>query len=218
MRELTFLTSRRAAAVLIPALLLLAACGGSETAEAPAEETSEIAAADEGWITLYDSENPSLDDWDVLGENRWVIADDGAVEATGEGPASFLVTKPDYTDFELQVEFWADEPANSGVFLRCSSRETINQDNAYEVNIFDQRPDQTYATGAVVGVAPPSQQMLAANQWNTFDIHIQGGHIMVNMNGTDTVDIEHDGWDSGPIGLQHGAGTIRFRSVRIRPL
>lgn len=212
------LLSRRTAALSIPAFLMLSACSSAPTEEAEnegAEEMPEKAGGE--WVTLFTSDNPSLEDWNILGEDDWKIADDGSVEATGD-MLSFLVSKQDYTNFELHVEFWADEPANSGVFLRCSSREAINQDNAYEVNIFDQRPDQTYATGAVVGVAPPSQQMLAANQWNIFDITIEGNHIMVTMNGVKTVDVEHAGWESGPIALQHGAGTIKFRKVEIRPI
>ena len=212
------LLSRRTAAMSIPAFLLLSACSSAPTEEASNEGAKEMPEQTGGeWITLYDAANPSLEDWNILGDADWQTADDGSVEATGD-MLGYLVSKQDYTNFELHVEFWADEPANSGVFLRCSSREMINQDNAYEVNIFDQRPDQTYATGAVVGVAAPSQQMLAANQWNMYDITINGTHITVNLNGVQTVDVDHAGWDTGPIALQHGAGTIKFRKVEIRPI
>ncbi len=211
------LLSRRDAALSIPAFLLLSACSSAPTEEASNEGAEQMPAAGGEWVTLFDAANPSLEDWNILGDADWQIADDGSVEATGD-KLGFLVSKQDYTDFELHVEFWADEPANSGVFLRCSSREMINQDNAYEVNIFDQRPDQSYATAAIVGVASPSQQMLAANQWNMFDITIVGNHITVNMNGVQTVDVNHDGWKTGPIALQHGAGTIKFRKVEIRQI
>lgn len=207
--------TRAATALISSALLILAGCGGeaetevAETAETQVEEVAE-------WQVLYDAENPSLANWNTIGDANWTIAEDGAVEATeGNG---YLVTPDNYTDFELRVEFWADEPANSGVFIRCSDPTVINQDNAYEVNIYDQRPDPAYATGSIVTIASPAQVMTAANQWNTFEITAEGSHLNIVMNGVETVDIEHDGYKEGPIGLQHGAGTIRFRSVQIRPL
>jgi S-formylglutathione hydrolase FrmB len=153
--------------------------------------------------------------WNPTGAANWKETD-GVIEATtGTG---LLVSKERYRDFEMHVEFWADDPANSGVFLRCSNPADITQDTAYEVNIYDNRPDQTGATGAIVGVSPSSQPMKAAGKWNTFDIVAQGTHLVVTMNGVKTVDTNDTKYAEGPIALQHAAGTIRFRNVRIRPL
>jgi hypothetical protein len=166
-----------------------------------------------GWTTLLDGTN--MNAWNTLGDANWKSAN-GVIEATtGNG---FLVSKASYKDFELKVEFWVDEPANSGVFLRCSDLKQITQGNAYEVNIFDTRPDQKYATAAIVDVASPPAPMKAAGKWNTFEISAKGNHLTVVMNGTKTVDVQNDKWTQGPIALQHGAGVVRFRSVQIRPL
>ena len=129
-----------------------------------------------------------------------------------------LVTPANYTNFELRVEFWVDAPANSGVFLRCSDAATISQNNAYEVNIYDNRPDQTYATGSIVDVAPPSTPMKAGGKWNTFEIRAEGNHLTVVLNGTKTVDVRNDKYVRGPVALQYGAGVVKFRSVKIRTL
>jgi hypothetical protein len=134
---------------------------------------------------------------------------------TGSG---FLVTPVDYTDFELTLEFWVDEPANSGVFLRCQDPAAINQGNAYEVNIYDTRPDQTYRTGSIVEFAAPSEVINTGGQWNTFEIRAEGTHLTVTLNGVQTVDIDDDTYASGPIGLQYGAGVVKFRNVQIREL
>ena len=37
-------------------------------------------------------------------------------------------------------------------------------------------------------------------------------------NGTQTVDVTDDEFSQGPIALQYGAGTVRFRNVQIRSL
>ena len=166
-----------------------------------------------GWVTLLDG--TTLQGWNTIGNANWKVAD-GAIEASsGTG---MLVTPASYSNFELTVEFWVDAPANSGVFIRCSDPATINQNNAYEVNVYDNRPDQTYATGAIVDTAPASTPMKAGGKWNTFEIRAEGNHLTVVMNGTKTVDVRNDKYARGPIGLQYGAGLVKFRSVKIRPL
>lgn len=171
------------------------------------------AQAPAGWTTLFDG--TSLAAWDRIGTANWTLKD-GLVEANaGQG---FLISKAAYRDFEIRAEFWVDGPANSGVFLRCSNRGEVTQDNAYEVNVYDTRPDQTYATGSIVGIASASSQMKAANQWNKFEITAQGDHIVVMLNGVKTVDTHNAKYAEGPIGLQASAGTVRFRKVEIRPL
>jgi hypothetical protein len=166
-----------------------------------------------GWTTLLDGSN--MNNWNAIGDANWKSAG-GVIEATtGTG---FLVSKASYKDFELKVEFWVDEPANSGVFLRCSNPKEITAMNAYEVNIYDTRPDQKYATGAIVDVASPPAPMKAGGKWNTFEISARGGHLTVTLNGTKTVDVQDTKHADGPIGLQHGAGVVRFRNVQIRPL
>ena len=166
-----------------------------------------------GWKTLFDGK--SLDGWTTTGDANWKVAG-GVVEATtGTG---FLVSKDSYKDFELKVEFWVDEPANSGVFIRCTKPTEIGAANAYEVNIYDTRPDQKFATGAIVDVAGPPSPIKVGGRWSTFEITARGSRLAVKLNGTTTVDATDTKFAQGPIGLQHGAGVVRFRSVQIRPL
>jgi len=92
--------------------------------------------ANAGWTTLFDGS--SLDHWNQIGDANWTLAA-GIVQADkGNG---FLVSKDSYSDFEVRAEFWVDADANSGVFLRCSDPQKVTADNAYEVNVFDKRPD-----------------------------------------------------------------------------
>lgn len=170
-------------------------------------------SAQKGYITLFNGK--SLDNFNQVGNANWKIAD-GAVEAnTGSG---FLVTKVPYTDFDLRVEFWADENANSGVFMRCMDANKIGDTSCYEVNIYDKRPDPSYRTGGIVNTAKPMAQINAAGRWNTYEITARGPHLTVTLNGTKTVDVEDKKYASGPIALQYGAGTVKFRNVQIRPI
>jgi len=170
--------------------------------------------ADAGWITLFDGSN--LDQWNRIGNANWTIAD-GAVQS--DKGAGFLVSKNSYANFQIHAEFWADADANSGIFVRCSDRQKITAENAYEVNIFDKRPDPSYATGAIVGVAKASTVLKAAGKWNTYDITANGNQLTVTLNGVRTVDgIRDSKHANGPIALQHAGGVIKFRKVQIKPL
>src|SRR5262245_12291278 len=83
-----------------------------------------------GWVTLFDGAN--LNSFNVVGNANWKLAD-GIVEATsGSG---FLVTKETYSNFEIRVEFWVDEGANSGVYMRCQDAAKITDMTCYEANI-----------------------------------------------------------------------------------
>ena len=166
-----------------------------------------------GWTTLFDGK--SLAAFNTVGDANWQLVD-GVVQANkGTG---FLVTKSSYADFQLKAEFWVDDDANSGIFIRCENPQQITAMNAYEVNIYDKRPDPAYATGGIVDVAKPSTMLKAGGKWNTYEITALGSHLVVTLNGTRTVDIQHTGHARGPIGLQYGAGTVKFRNVQIKPL
>lgn len=186
------------------ALALLNACGQ------PAPTMTE-----DGWLILFDGN--SLDFWDVLGDANWRI-EDGAAVADESTAASFLVSKQSYDDFELELEFWVNTEANSGVFLRCQDPTAVADTSCYEVNIFDTRPDQTYRTGGIVHHAEPAEFVYTGGQWNRYEIRAEGPRIQVTLNGRDLVDTDIEGFSSGPIALQYGTGVVKFRNVRLRPL
>ncbi|HWI13416.1 MAG TPA: DUF1080 domain-containing protein [Burkholderiales bacterium] len=166
-----------------------------------------------GWLTLFDGS--SLDAFDRVGNANWTVKD-GVVQA--DKGVGFLVTKARYADFQVRAEFWADEDANSGIYMRCTNPEKITDESCYEANIFDKRPDPTYATGAVTKFAKSTTPMKAAGKWNTYEITAKGDHLVVVLNGVKTVDMRDGKFASGPIALQSAAGTIRFRKVEVRPL
>jgi hypothetical protein len=176
------------------------------------------ATAPPGWSTLVDG--PRMSTWEgftPLGAGNWSVFD-GTLQGS-RGNAGFLLTTRDYADFQLQAEFWADEDCNSGFFLRCQDRARVTAENSYEVNIFDKRPDPTYATASIVGFAPvAAPHPRAANRWNTFDITAQGERITVVFNGQQTVDFRQARFKTGPIALQSAGGTVRFRRVIVRSL
>ena len=194
------------------AALLLAACS-SMPAWVPGS----------GWTTLIDGDK-GLENFNRVGDANW-RAEGGAIVAD-KGKGGFLVSKNSYKDFDLRVEFWADHNTNSGIFMRCADPKTITDKSCYEANIFDQRPDQTYATGGIVHFAKVLQPSKAGGKWNVYEINARGSKVTVMLNGTKTAELDHSQFAGGPVALQFGSlppkgdpgGSIKWRKVQIKPL
>ena len=168
------------------------------------------------WTTLIDGPR-GLENFDVLGAANWA-GSDGAVQATAGPGTSYLVTRMSYQDVVVRAEFWSSDDANSGIFMRCQNPKVITDESCYEANIFDQRPDPSYATGAIVKVAKLTAPMIkAGGQWNTMEVTTKGTRLTVVLNGVKTAEIDDSKFASGPFALQWGRGTIKWRKVQVRP-
>jgi len=189
---------------------------------APGCASMSSSQSDAGWTTLIEGAT-GLDNWNRLGDANW-RAEDGAVVAD-KGKGGFLVSKNSYKDFQIRAEFWADHTTNSGIFIRCTDPGKITGTNAYEVNIYDQRPEPAYGTGAIVNVAKVSPMPKAGGKWNTYEITARGSRLTVVLNGVQTADAQDSKLAQGPVALQFGngpsdapGGVIKWRKVQIRPL
>jgi hypothetical protein len=171
-----------------------------------------------GWVSLFDGKTIGSE-WDRVGETNWRV-EDGAIIADKRTSksAAHLVTKTKYKDFQLYVEFWASDDANSGIFLRCQDAANIADRSCYEVNIFDQRPDPTYGTGGIVNFVEVNPMPKAGGKWNTYEITAKGRQITVVLNGEKTAELHNGLFAEGLLTLQHGAGVIKFRKVAVKPL
>jgi len=181
-----------------------------------------MSGSDAGWTTLIDGAK-GLENWNRVGDANW-RAEDGAIVAD-KGKGGHLVSKNSYRDFRIRAEFWADHSTNSGIFIRLSDPAKITATNSYEVNIFDQRPDPSYGTGAIVNVAKVVPMPKAGGRWNTYEITAKGAQLTVVLNGAQTVNVENAQFAQGAFSLQfaNGAndapgGAIKWRKVQIKEL
>ncbi len=169
-----------------------------------------------------------FDGWDRVGEANWRIEQGMIVADRGNG---FLVSKTSHANFHLVTEIWLDTSTNSGIFIRATDPATINSVNAYEVNLWDERPEQRYGTGAIVDVAAVDPMPRAGGRWNVMEITARGDAFTVVLNGQTTVNAARNARHAnGRIALQHGLGVpgaggavndrgvVRFRKVEIRTL
>ena len=169
-----------------------------------------------GWTKLVDGTS-GLENFNPIGDANW-RAENGAIVADS-GKGGYLVSKNSYKDFQIKAEFWADHTTNSGIFLRCSDHAKVGAVTCYEVNIYDQRPEPEYGTGAIVNVAKVGPMPKAGGKWNTYEITAQGSHLVVVLNGQKTADVQDSKHNAGgPFALQYGSGVVKFRKVQIKPL
>lgn len=217
-------------------LILIAAAAALAVAPAPA------AAPAQPWRALFDG--TSLDAWRAYkGQtvpDGWKIAD-GTL--TKSRPVADIVTKEQFADFELELDWKIGPAGNSGVFYRGSEEEEHIYWTAPEYVLLDDikaRDNRTRLTcaGAVHSVYPsPEGHLKPVGEWNTTRIVAKGAHIEHWLNGTKVVEYElwSPEWESkvaaskfkvwpkygrlktGHIALQgdHG-GELAFRNIRIR--
>ena len=172
-----------------------------------------------GWTTLIDGAQ-GIDNFNRVGDANW-RAEDGAIVADHKDskPSAFLMTKESYTDFEVRAEFWVSHDANSGIYMRCANGAAPTDTTCYEANIYDERPDPSYGTGAITNFVKVPDLNKTGGQWNVMDVKVKGAHIEVRLNGKQTA--VFDGatkMPSGPFGLQYAQGVVKFRKVEVRPL
>ncbi len=191
--------------------------------------------AKDGWQKIFDGK--TLTGWRLMavhGGNGGVWAvENGALTANQEKDhkGGLLGTDKKYSDFEIELEFKADFPVDTGLFLR-----TRDDGMGYQITI-------DYRQGGLVGslYAPTEGDFIQQNKnwdkvfnkngWNKLRARIAGqpAHVQAWLNGvkmTDFKDTRDRYPREGYIGLQvHGGegawgdnSRARFRNIRVMEL
>lgn len=156
-------------------------------------------------------------DWEIKGDANWSFSNDELMGKVVRGDG-FVLTKKQYENFVLELEFKPDSSINSGVFIRCS-KEEINPIDCYELNIWDLHPDQSNRTGAIVTRAIPLEKVETINKWNTYKIKVEEAHLQIWINHILVNDTKDESLREGYIGLQaKGTGKISFRNIKIEEI
>lgn len=186
--------------------------GALRANDAPANTLSaEEAAA--GWILLFDGE--SLFGWEPGAPANWTVAE--GVLSVDSGEKGLLCTTSEFGDYELRVDFRAPPETNSGVFLHTPLVPTDPQRDCYELNIAGPQISP-FPTGSFVGRQKAVGEHTSSD-WQTFAVTLVGGECRVELNGETVLDyLDPRPLGRGRIGLQHNAGRVEFRNVKLRPL
>ena len=141
------------------------------------------AGRDIGWRPL---------DWEDPGPTSGFRVQGGEIELLVDGDAPHVVSKDDFRDFHLRLDFKLSKMANSGLFLRCKRDDSNPAYSGCEIQILDDfnwekvtdsvlKPYQF--TGGLYGaVAPKHDAMRPLGQWNTYEIHYVGRRLQTVLN------------------------------------
>ncbi|TWT91668.1 3-keto-disaccharide hydrolase [Neorhodopirellula pilleata] len=189
----------------------------AEAYEASAEQLLDarlpIEQTTEGWIRLFDGH--TLFGWAIAGEANWRVEDNAIV--VDRGSPCFLNTTTRWSDYELELEFQADEETNSGIFVRTTMEPSDPAIDCFEINIAP--PSNPFPTGGVVKRKIGKTIDIKAEQWHTMNILCDGERLTVKVNDQTTVEMDNAASPRlGYIGLQYRTGPIRFRNIRLRPI
>jgi len=197
---------------------------------------SQLACVAEGaWISLFNGKD--LDGWEQKNGLAKYAVEDGCIvgKSVPNSPNSFLCTKKDYADFELEFEVKVDAALNSGVQIRSHSLPTYQDGRvhgyqveiavgAFSGGIYDESRRNKFLNEPQ-SPSPEVQQLVKDNQWAKYRVVCQGDHLQTWINGVKVTDLKDDMTKSGFIGLQvHGVGDrqdplfVRWRNLRLREL
>jgi 3-keto-disaccharide hydrolase len=195
-------------------------------------------------MTLFDGS--SLSAWRGFKNDAvpagWRIAD-GAL--TKDGSVGDLVSKDEFGDFELELEWKIGEAGNSGIFYRGTEEYDHIYWSAPEYQLLDDikgADNKTRLTcaGAAYAVYPsPEGHLKPVGDWNAARIVARGPHVEHWLNGFKLLEYEIGSPDwatrvkaskfaaypnygrasRGHVALQGDhAGSLAFRNIRIRRL
>lgn len=146
------------------------------------------------WIRLFDG--TSTAHWRGYKKSylpeEWKI-EDGALTLTKKG-GGYIVTKEEYEDFDLRLDWKISEGGNSGVLFHVSEDSLYKYvfETGPEVQILDdeRHPDAkkgaegTHKAGANYDLmAPLANAVKPAGEWNRFRLKVKNGHVQHWLNG-----------------------------------
>ena len=233
-------TARRIGTAVLASALLAPLAAGQAIEPTPAERAA-------GWVMLFDG--TSTDAWRGyrkagFPEQGWRI-EDGALRVVAGGGGGDIITKQQFENFELVVEWKASPGANSGIIYRVTEENATPWQSGPEMQILDdsgtsESDDDVHAAGALYDLYPATgeKEVKPAGQYNASRIVMRDGVVKHYLNGVKVVEADLNGqdWSSrvaaskfrvydgfgvsrvGHICLQDHGNDIWFRNVRIRDL
>lgn len=167
---------------------------------------------DEGWVTLFDGK--SFDNWrgylmDSMA-NGWTIEDGAMIFTPGVNGRNNIITKKQYTNFILSLDWKIAEAGNSGIFWGIYEDPKYPEpyESGPEIQVLDNigHPDgkvggKTHQAGALYDMIPPSADVCnPVGEWNhcmiTIDYNNNKGSVELNGTEIVTFPVQGEQWDT----------------------
>ena len=183
------------------------------------------AFAKDGFKPLFNGKN--LDGWE--GDPRLWKVRDGMIVGSTEGVTlennTFLITKKKYANFILKTQAKLRNH-NSGIQFRSEALPNFvvrgyqadMAENSYWGCIYEEKGTR----GVMVdGWKDKAEKVVKLKDWNDLEIHCEGDHIQLKVNGLLTADLHDSLHLDGIIALQLHMGPpmeVYFRNMQIKVL
>ena len=201
----------------------------------------------DGWRLLFNGND--LANWrgykmDSM-PSAWGIEPEGTLHFNpGAGDGGSIITRQEFQNFELRLDWKIQEGGNSGIFFRASEDGEEVYHTGPEMQILDNANhpdglDKKTSAGANYGLHPVETEVVRPfGKWNSVRIVVDGNYVQHWLNGFQVVayELESDEWNelvrqstfadfpgyglnpSGHIGLQDHGNKVWFRNIKIREL
>jgi hypothetical protein len=225
----------------LSAIALIAIMSAFDPLSAQNTLTDEERAA--GWRLLFDGQ--SMAAWRGYKQQTMPAgwqAVDGTMARVAE--AGDIITREQFQDFELALDWKVPPGGNSGVMFRVTEDAELTYHTGPEMQILDNsgHPDganPSTSTGSNYALhAPTANVAKPAGEWNSVRLIVKGNHVEHWLNGTKIVEYElgtpewkklvaaskFSAWPGygvaprGHIALQDHGDAIAFRNIKVREL
>ncbi|MDB6123081.1 MAG: hypothetical protein JWQ71_2074 [Pedosphaera sp.] len=202
--------------------------------------------AKEGFESLFDGK--FTEDWrgfrhKTFPDKAWVV-EDGTLKSIAGKESVDLVTKDEYENFELRLEWRISQGGNSGILFHVSEEFPEAHNTGPEMQVLDDSEHKDgknpkTSAGSLYGlIAPGNKQLKPVGDWNAVRMIVNGKHAEYWLNGAKVVEYELGSEalnaliaeskfkdmprfareKTGHIGLQHHHDEVWYRSIRVRRL
>jgi Domain of Unknown Function (DUF1080)/DnaJ domain len=199
-----------------------------------------------GWELLFDGK--LTENWRGYGRNTfpdkaWTV-EDGALKSIAGNDNVDLVTKNEYENFELELEWRISRGGNSGIMFHVSEEFPEPYNTGPEMQVLDDSENKDgrnpkTSAGSLYGlIAPINKKLKPVGEWNAVRIIVNGKHVEYWLNGARVVEYELGSQvldaliaeskfkdksrlareKTGHIDLQHRHDEVWYRNIRVRRL
>lgn len=189
--------------------------------------TTPVGPSEARWISLFNGKD--LAGWTTpLAQNKDTFGvADGVMTDTGK-PAGYIRTEADYTNYGLYLQLKHVTKGNSGVLVRMVGQDKVwpksiecqgqtgSMGDIWNIDKFPMKTDPQRTSGRNTKKTHFAEYPIG--EWNEYEIVVDGGSVILNVNGEELNRAGDVLETPGKIGLQSEGAEIHFRDIRLAPI
>lgn len=150
-----------------------------------------------------------LSAWTQTGNANWQVSSNQLLANQGSGLLISKLTAPDY---QIDFDYWVTDNSQAVIFIRCTNKDVINTDTAYQISLFNR--DNSQGAGSIATLNNVAATIVA-NQWNHMQISVIGSQISVTLNGVNSQVTDTRFGSGGRVAINYQAGELRLKNFNI---